>query len=583
MRMIPPANFLARLIRMTLFPALLLGSGVVSASPRGDVLRYVPADSALCVLLEGMRERGNALAASPFLAKLKQTPLGKSASALDEVKKLLALETQIERVTGLSSQALRDDVLGDLVVLAYKPGPPGKPEQEQGLVLVHARDPKALAKMVQHINDVQKKSGELKSLEERTHRGVPYMCRVEKDAPTFYALRGSVLIFSGQEAMLKRALELNADLKPDAVAPLEQALQKLGVAGSLFTLWINPRAYDGDLAAKLARAQGNDANWLKTLEAYWKALDGIAVALQLDADVTVSLAVSGRPEQLPSAARSLLSSLAEPSRLWRTLPDDPLLAVAARLDFKALFDLVIDFLPAEGRQGLIGDLERSIGATLGKDFVREVLPALGPDLALFVLPPTRDQKGFFPQVMLALRVKPSSDPAPVDQALLSGVQTVATVVLFGHNQKNPGKLLTLKRVTLDKLDIRYLSGEQVFPQPVQPAYALARGSLVLAGSPEVLRALSALLPDEVSPDVPPPGPLPLVRVSFSAWRTFLEQRKDEIERHLVAEGARPEEAKAQIKAWIDNLEYLDRLEVRQQPAPGRMLLQVSLRPRWPLK
>ena len=44
--MIPPANFLARLIRMALLPALLLGTGVASAAPRGELLRYVPDDSA---------------------------------------------------------------------------------------------------------------------------------------------------------------------------------------------------------------------------------------------------------------------------------------------------------------------------------------------------------------------------------------------------------------------------------------------------------------------------------------------------------------------------------------------------------
>jgi hypothetical protein len=560
-------RFLSRLLPLVLFCAGLACAG----SPRAEVLRHVPDDTALCVLLEGLRDRGNALAGSPFVANFAQSALGKSAAERAEVKQLLAVEKQVAAFTGLTAQRLRDEVLGDLVVLAYRPGPPGKPEDEQGLVLVHARDPKALAALIRHVNDLEKKSGKLAGLEERTHRGVTYTCRKEKDAPTYYAVRGSLLLFSGQEAMLRRAIEADADLKADAVAPLEQALQRLGVAGSLVTLWINPRAYDAELALKLSKT---------TFEAYWKALEGLAVALQLDSDVTLSLAVTGRPEKVSPAARAMLKSLAEPNKLWRALPEEPLFAVAGRIDFAALLDLVGEFLPKEGQQGLVGELQK-LGAPLGKNFVREVLPALGPDLGLIVLPPTQEQKGFIPRLLLSLRVKPTEEA--VDRALLRGLDTLATLVLLGHNGKNSDKLLSLKQESLGKIDLSYLTGEGVFPVGVRPAFGFVRGHLTLASSPEVLRALAALLSEDASLDATAPGAVPVVRVSFAAWRAYLTQWKGEIVKALVAEGSQPNEAEKLVVAWGMGLEYLDRLEVRHQPGAGRILLQVSLKPRWALK
>lgn len=567
-------RFLCRLV-----PLALLWVGLAAAAaPRAEVLRHVPSDIGMCVLLESLRDRGDALAASPFVAKLAASPMVKNAPALAEVRKLLAVEKQVEAFTGLSAQRLRDEILGDLVVLAYKPGPTGKPDEEQGLILVHVRDPKALASLIRHVNDLEKKSGKLAGIEERTHRGVTYFCRKEKDAPTFYALRGSLLLFSGQEAMLRRAIESAADLKADAVAPLEQAVQKLGVAGSLLTLWVNPRAYDAELTQKLGKATGPEAALLTTLLTYWKALDGVAMALQLDADLTLSVAVTGQPEKVSPAARAFLTTLAEPNKLWRALPEEPLFGVAARIDFAALLDVLGEFLTKENKQTLTADLQR-LGAPLGRNLIREILPALGPDLGLIVLPPTPEQKGIVPRVQVSLRVRQTEEP--VERALVRGLDTLATLILLGHNGKNPDKILSLKQDGTGKVEISYLNGEGVFPVGLRPAFGFVRGHLTLATSPEVLRTLAVLLSEDATSE--PTTPVPLLRISFGAWRSFLTQRQPDIVKALVAEGSQADDAKSLVLAWVAGLEYLDRLEVRHQPDAGRILLQLSLKPRWPLK
>lgn len=563
--------------------AVLAGGPASAAGPRDELLRFVPPDVAFCVLLQNLRQHGNDLAASPFVAKAAQSPLGRAAEGLAEVRQLLKFGGDVERFTGLSPQRLRDDVLGDLVVLAYQPGPPGKPEQEAGLVLVHARDAKALAALVQHVNDTQKKNGELKGLEERTHRGQRYVRREEKDTANYYHLRGRVLLFSSQEALLRRALEQDADLAVAAAGPVEASVRRLGVADALAAFWVNPRAFDAALADKLRQAGPDEAAGLKTLQVYWKALDALAFAVHLDAELAVSLAVSARPDDLPPAGRTFFARLAEPSRLWAALPDEPLFALAARLDLKALLLAWAEFLPQGQRDTVFADLQRYLGAPLGKKLIDEVLPAVGPDLSVVVLPPPREQKGFFPAVLLALRVAPSGESAPVGEALASGLNTLATLVVWGHNAKNPAKPLEARRVTLDKVHVHYLAGDAALPVGFRPAYALVRGHLVLASSPDAVRALSGLLSEDAAPAATT-GPIPVLRVSVRAWRDYLRDRRADIVKHLVeVDGQQTDEVQARLDGLLAGLEYVDRLEVRHRPEPGRLLLQVSLRTRWPLK
>ena len=41
---------------------------------------------------------------------------------------------------GLSYEIVRDDLLGDAVILSFQPGPPGRPDQGRGVLLVRPRD-----------------------------------------------------------------------------------------------------------------------------------------------------------------------------------------------------------------------------------------------------------------------------------------------------------------------------------------------------------------------------------------------------------------------------------------------------------
>ena len=77
-----------------------------------------------------------------------------------------------------------------------------------------------------------------------------------------------------------------------------------------------------------------------------------------------------------------------------TIPDNALIAVAGRFDVAALVELVSEFLPGDGKLAMAGELNRSLGPPLGKDFIKEVLPCVGPDAGFCLHAPTASDKGW---------------------------------------------------------------------------------------------------------------------------------------------------------------------------------------------
>lgn len=149
----------------------------------------------------------------------------------------------------VTPEQLRDDILGDALVFAYRKGPPGQPEKEDGLILLHARDAKLLARLVDRINEIQTKSGELKAVEPVDGKAGRYYRRVkavQTEAADYYALRGNRLVFSGSEALVSSTLSKLADEQKHEPA-IVRRMQQLGVENIPVVCLVNPRAFDADL------------------------------------------------------------------------------------------------------------------------------------------------------------------------------------------------------------------------------------------------------------------------------------------------------------------------------------------------
>ena len=280
------------------FVSFVVTPPAARAAPREELLRLVPDDVAFCLAVQDLRGHAGALKASPFVEAFRKSPFAAAFKDSEELKKLAGIDAELRKQIGVGAADIADRLLGDAFVLAYRANPPGKTDQDQGLFLLRARDAATLADFVERLNRVQKESGDLKGVEERSHAGATYFRRDERKGETFYYVNGPVLAFSSQEAMLRGAVERNRN-KETAEPAVARQLRQLGAEKALAALWINPRAFDAEMAHNLERAQGSDAVVQRTFLRYWKALDGAALALALEKDARLTLTLRAEPRNCP--------------------------------------------------------------------------------------------------------------------------------------------------------------------------------------------------------------------------------------------------------------------------------------------
>jgi hypothetical protein len=547
-----------------------------AAGPRDELLRLVPDDVALCMIVQDLRDSSMAWSQSPLAKSFRESWIGQAVRLAPEMAHLAEMEKQFKDATGIDWSQLRDEILGDCVVLAYRPGPPGKPQDEQGILLIRARNAQLLTALIERLNDAQKKGGDLEKLEEREYQGVKYFSRAEKkQAPYFYWVNGPVLAVSPQEAMLQRAIDRDKNTPDKEAPPLARRLRQLGLDKALLTVWLNPRAFDPELESRAGQADAAGTAFLKTFLRNWKALDDIALFARPDEQLEFGLAVRARSTALTPGLRKFLAEAARPSELWKAFPDNALLAVAVRIDAAALIDVIAEFLPEESRKSFRDTLAKG-NVPFGR-VAKDVLPNLGPDAGLCITAPKPDDKSWLPRAIWALRVRPGDGDAPAEQTLLDTVNFFANLAVLDYNNKHTDRL-ALKSTTQDKVEIKYFVNDKRFPPGFQPAYAVKDGYLLLAEAPETIRGFKMASAATASDEVP------LVRASLSALRGYLKERQGSLVDYLAEKNQiQREEAARRLVSLEMGLQFFDRIELAQRSTADQLTLTLRVKTSQPFR
>jgi hypothetical protein len=542
------------------------------------LLRLVPADAGFVAVVQDLRDQLARLERSPFAARFAASPLGRAVRDTPEARKLAALDRQLRTHLGVSWPQLRDDILGDAVVLAYTPGPPGKPEEERGLLLVHARKPDLLAGLIDRLNELQQKSGEVDAVERREYQGQGYFYRHKKGGgDEFYFLRGPVLAFTDKEASIRAAIDRDRQTPPTAgeLPALASRLRRLGVERSLIVWWVNPRVFDAALNAKVEQAGGPESVILRTFARYWGALESAALHLSLDRDVALGLTVRAHAEALPAAARRFAAEADRPSALWVSFPDTALFTAAGRVPWGPLIETGREFLTPEACRAVQEAVARSVSAVLGRDVLTEVLSRLGPDWGVCVTPPDPADRHWLPSLTAVLRLRPGGAGVPVEQRALDGLDFFARLVVLGYNSHRQDQL-RLRVVSQGPVEVRVIEGDQ-WPPGLQPAFAWKGGYLVLASTPEAVRRF---VPPPVAdtPGSPDGVEFPLVRLALQGWAGYLRSYREPVAAFLAdTHKLTPADAHARIDKLLEVLDLFDAVELTQRPALGRATWTLRLR------
>ena len=540
-----------------------------SLAPREQLLRLVPGDAGLCLVIADLRGHSARWETSSWAEKIKDSVLGRAFLESPELRDLAKFRNDLKKHLDIEWETLRNDILGDAIVFVYQPGPTQKPEQEQGLLLVHARRPDLLSRLVDNLNRIQKASGELKSLEPRTYQGVAYFQRTEPRQTHYYLMSGAVFAYAGKEEMIRQVIDRQLAKEPAAGA-LRDHLQKAGSEKDVAALWINPRAFDADVKQKEKDLPGPDGDLLKEFLEHWAAFEGIVASLAWHDTLEVKFTLFANEKALPAATRRMFTEPAKPSDVWRRLPDDAILSMAGHLDIGEVAEYLTDLMPAEVRKSMKTALG-PLAALAGLDLTRDVLPNIGPDWGLCVLPATDPKK--VPQVLFALAVKPGPKELALDKALYRGITFLAGLSLFDYNRRHPQDPIYLRTFKQDQVEMRYMENDKVFPPGFEPACALKDGYLLLTTSREAVERFRPA--KDPAPDV---KEAPLLRLSATSLAKVLREHQDAIITQVAAKNQITREAATQgLDGALSVLDLFDRVEVAQSAGGGqsRWVMRVS--------
>jgi len=399
---------------------------------------------------------------------------------------------------------------------------------------------------------------------------------VENNRTVFYFQNGPVVVFSRQEKLLQRVIELDRIASANEEPAITGQLRRLGVDRALAAAWINPRGMDAELEQKAGQASGLDALIQKTVLAYWKALDGIAVAASVtNGNLELGLVIQANEERLPLPVRKFVGKEAQPSELWRRFPANSLLVVAGRIDAVGLAEFSSSFLSGPTRQGLHDFIDRHARAVLGRDVFQDVLPNIGPDWGLCIAAPPLTQGEWFPHVIGALRIQPGNKEPPLDRFLFEAVNSLASLAVVAYNKSHTDQI-TLRVATQDKVEVRYFTNGS-FPAGLQPAFAIKDGYLIVGSSPAAVGSFRRIT-DSPAAARATADEVPLLRLSFVEVRRFLRDRFDLLAMFLAEKnGVSKQTAADQIAGWLSALQCFEAIEVCHRFGPGQAALVLRVR------
>lgn len=545
-------------------------------APRDEALGLAPPDAALVVVVQNLRDHLKDLSESPFAAWFPSSALGKHLLDGAGFKNFTDGATPVLGALGLTPTDLIHEIIGDAVVFAYTPPPPTDPKAERSVILLRPRKIDALTGVVDRLNDLQKKSGELKGVVERKHAGAVYFERQKPDGPSdFYCVRGGVFAFSQSETDIRAVLDRDK-LPKDNPSALAERLTKLGVSDAAVVVLVNPRPLDAEFAAKVRAAQGDEKAFLTKFAAVWAATDAAALYLSLGKDAEVGVALRFAPEKLPAALKGWLAGPRTPSVLWGSVPENALLAVAGRVKPNDLLDTLAQFAPVGGKLGVRETLEQTLGPVVGKDKLPLVLEALGPDWGAWVQPPAKGAE--VPAVVAAVKVSgdgaQGADAAKaLDQALEYGFQ----VARIAYNAKHK-KQLELKEEKDGDAVVKSLSGGGL-PAGFTPSFALKGGYLLLSTSPDAIKGFHPPTGEKK-----PGGDVLLARFNAVSANEYLTAHGPKLAKLLSGAGAGDEKS---LTEQLDHLalvlEQVEKVELLTRGDEAGLKLMLRVKPAKPLK
>ena len=366
------------------FWSLALATIARADGPADDLFTLVPPEPGITLAVEDLRGQAREILGSPLFERLRNLPMVPSWMASDRFRKADRAARDVLATLGVTFDTLRDELLGDAVVLSLQPAPQEKPDQAKGLLLVKPRDSRLVDRLIKVVNDAQFQSGEQIGLQPRTRGAVVYWTRLFKadgHPPEFYVhFVDGIFAWSNSEATILGVIDRKASGGPSLGADPNFRKVRRGLpARPVASLFVNPRLLEGAMAEAPRRPDDRASAMLLR---YLGAVRQVGFAIEWREGFALHSHESITLEKLDPWLKRWLTRPASTDVLTARVPESTVAVLALNVDPESAREAIRDLLPDDDRLSLENLRLVLQGILLGHDPLTAVLPRLGPGLLL---------------------------------------------------------------------------------------------------------------------------------------------------------------------------------------------------------
>jgi hypothetical protein len=356
------------------------------------LLNLVPSDAGFTVALDDLRGFSNKLMASGLVDRLKQSPPIDGWLASEDGERFRKSLADLAKLFNSELGRLRDEVLGDAVVLSLHPGRPEAPQDAGGLLLVKARDHALLEQLIAALNGLEKGNGTLQEIQERRRGSTTYVARVflaqGRPADFYRIFEDGTLVWTNSERLITAVIDRRMSKSSPGLADRADFQRMRAVLPpSLLSAFVDP-AFVSRMAQSDPSAPRLDELPAR-LRSYVASLDYLAFALEWGDGPILHSFEDYKPVDAKLGWNARLSREAgAQEKLLSSVPRNAVAIMSSPLDFVWIYELLLDLSsktdPAQRER--LDTLFR--GIALDRDPRTELLSKLGPATVAFLESPT---------------------------------------------------------------------------------------------------------------------------------------------------------------------------------------------------
>ena len=370
-------------------------------SPARELQKLIPPDASVVLTVEDLRGQVRELLASRLAAELQKLPAVKAWFDSEKYEQLETARDQIEGVLQTKLTEIRDQIVGDAVVIALRLplDSPFDPSRARGILALKAANPALLKRLIDLVNTTQQQNGELAAVVERKRGDISYFVREfpagsEHLPEAYVTFADGTFAVSNFGSLIADFIDRKTGNADDATQPPAsladlprfQTLDHKLPAQPLARLYIDPR-----LAESLFKNSPKPRSPGEALiQRYVGALESAGAALVVSEK---HLALHTAQVFEPGKFRELVGSgavrpTATVPRIDR-VPATTLGVGSVLVDLAALYRFFAQTVPEPEQQRLANAEIALKGVFLGQDPRTRILPGLGPRILVFVGCPGR--------------------------------------------------------------------------------------------------------------------------------------------------------------------------------------------------